>query len=145
MELMKLVVFKLGNEEYGLDIADVQSIERYIPSTRLPNAKDHFVGVINLRGTVIPVVDLAKRIGLAGSPYTDRTRIVIATQEDSEIGLVVDETSDVINVKKADVLPSDRIGEGADYFSGMLKHEGRLIMLLSLTKLVDIKEAEAAS
>ena len=144
MEMVKHVVFKLGKEEYGMDIADVQSIERYIPSTRLPNAPAYFVGLINLRGTVIPVINLAGRIGLEVSTRTDRTRIVIAAHSGFYIGLVVDETSDVIDVDKADILPSETMGADADWFSGILIREGRLIMLLSLERLVEIKDLEAA-
>lgn len=136
---MKIVAFKLGEEEYGLDISNVQSIERLIPTTRVPNAPEYVKGVINLRGTVMPIIDLQKRLGQGETHYTEDTRIIVSIYEEIELGLLVDRTSDVIDVNLEDVEATASGGIDSAYFEGILKFNGRLIIMLKLENLINQK------
>ncbi|MCM3566989.1 chemotaxis protein CheW [Neobacillus mesonae] len=138
MEKMKIVAFRLGDEEYGLDIQFVQSIERIQPITRVPNAPEFVEGVINLRGNVTPVLDLRKRLNLEKEGHTEHTRVIITKFEEIELGLIVDKISDVIDLDKESIeaVSSSRIQ--SDNFEGIAKTEGRLIVLLKLSELIKI-------
>lgn len=134
MDILRLISFNIADEEYGFDITFVQSIERLLPITRVPNCREFVKGVLNLRGTVIPVVDLRSRIGLGEISYSDKTRIVITKVESTEIGFLVEETNEVITTKwdSIETPPSDQF----DYIQGIAKYNGRLISLLDITKLI---------
>ena len=134
MDILKIISFNIADEEYGFDISCVQSIERLLPITRVPNCREYVKGVLNLRGTVIPVVDLGSRIGLGQISYTDKTRIVITKVESTEIGYLVEKTNDVMTTdwKSIETPPSNQV----DYIEGIAKFNGRLISLLDVTKLI---------
>jgi purine-binding chemotaxis protein CheW len=136
--MMKIVAFKLGKEEYGLDIHHVQSIERINHVTRVPNAPVFVKGVINLRGNVTPIIDLANMLGLGQTQYTDNTRVIIINGGDSQLGFIVDETSDVLNVTKESIELADNSGFESEYFQGIAKIDGRLIILLNLEQLLKV-------
>ncbi|ETI68113.1 chemotaxis protein CheW [Neobacillus vireti] len=136
MEMLKIVAFKLGDEEYGLDIDQVQSIERIEHITRVPNAPSYVKGVINLRGKVNPIIDLRSKLNLGVAQYTENTRVIIVKYEDIELGLIVDQTSDVIDIdpKAIEIISSDNFN--ADYFRGIAKVDGRLVILIKLAELM---------
>jgi purine-binding chemotaxis protein CheW len=136
MEMFKIVAFKLGEEEYGFDINHVQSIERIQHITRVPNAPMYVKGVINLRGNVTPIIDLRSKLNLGLAQYTENTRVIITKYEDVELGLIVDQTSDVIDVSSEVIEPASFSGLDSDYFGGVAKMEGRLIILLRLEELM---------
>jgi purine-binding chemotaxis protein CheW len=136
MKMLKIVAFKLGDEEYGLDIDQVQSIERIEQITRVPNAPLYVKGVINLRGKVNPIIDLRSKLNLGEAQYTENTRVIIVKYEDIELGLIVDQTSDVIDVDPEGIEMISSNNFNADYFRGIAKVEGRLIILLKLTELM---------
>jgi purine-binding chemotaxis protein CheW len=136
--MMKIVAFKLGKEEYGLDIHHVQSIERINHVTRVPNASVFVKGVINLRGNVTPIIDLANMLGLGQTQYTDNTRVIIINGGESQLGFIVDETSDVLNVTKESIELADNSGFESEYFQGIAKIDGRLIILLNLEQLLKV-------
>src|SRR5690606_35854889 len=94
----KVVVFTLGHEEYGIEVERIQTIERMQPMTRVPRTPDFVKGVINLRGVVVPVIDLAGRFGLPEQPPTEATRIIIIQLNDMQVGFIVDSANDVIDV-----------------------------------------------
>lgn len=138
METFKIVAFKLGEEEYGLDVEHVQSIERITHITRVPNAPEFVKGVINLRGHVTPVVDLQFQLGMGESKYTENTRVVIAKLEEMELGFIVDQTSDVIDIDPEWIEDINLDDMKADLFSGIAKIEERLIILLKLDQLLKL-------
>ena len=134
----QLVVFNLANEEYGVAITQVQEIIRQPEITRIPGMPDFIEGVINLRGRIIPVIDLRKRFGLQHKEASDSTRIVVADASGQTIGLVVDSVSEVINLPKEqiDPIPPSIASIDAEYLSGVGKLEKRIVILLDLAKLL---------
>jgi purine-binding chemotaxis protein CheW len=134
----KYVVFKLDNEEYGIDILRVKEIKEMMNITRIPKAS-HFVrGVINLRGEVIPIVDLRKKFNLPSGKDTESTRIVIVTIDDITVGLVIDSSSEVLEMSRdlIEEAPSSvgNIDQGS--ISGIGKVNNRLIILLDVAKIL---------
>jgi len=138
----QLVIFELANEVYGVDIGRVQEIIRMTTITRLPRAPEFVEGVINLRGKVIPVVDLKKRFGLQESERTKASRIVVVDVGDHTIGMVVDAVSEVLRVSSSSVEPPSPVVTTieSDYIRGIAKLEGRLIILLDLDKVLSWDE-----
>ncbi|WP_251554544.1 chemotaxis protein CheW [Neobacillus muris] len=135
MEFSKIVAFKLGEEEYGLDINCIQSIERIEHITRVPNAPVYVKGVINLRGNVTPVIDLKNKLGLGHTEFTDMSRVIITKLEEIELGMIVDQTNDVIDIA-ADSIEAAASSFDSAYFDGVAKVAGRLIILLKLEELM---------
>lgn len=138
MEVQKIVAFKLGNEEYGLDINHVLSIERIHQMTRVPNAVSFVKGVINLRGNITPIIDLCSRLNLGKTNYTESTRVIITKYGEVELGLIVDQTSEVLDVPPEAVEAFNSIHGDADYFGGVAKIGERLIILLKMEELAKV-------
>jgi purine-binding chemotaxis protein CheW len=136
VESFKIVAFKLGEEEYGLDINNVQSIERIQQITRVPNAPHYVEGVINLRGTVTPVIDLRAKLDFDQSDYTNHTRVIITKYNEIQLGFIVDRTSDVIDAAYENMENTSSISGNTEFFEGIAKINGRLIILLNLEELV---------
>ncbi|MFD3260945.1 chemotaxis protein CheW [Paenibacillus lentus] len=142
-EEMKVIVFKLGEEEYGIEVDKVQTIERMMPITRVPKTYAFVKGVINLRGVVIPVIDLRGRFGLPESEYTDQTRIIIVAANEMEVGFIVDSANDVMDLN-SDVIdsPPDVVGGiKAKYLHGVARiSEERLLVMLNLSEVLNRSE-----
>ncbi|PWA13525.1 chemotaxis protein CheW [Pueribacillus theae] len=139
---IKAVIFQLKNEEYGVDVQQVQSIERMIHITRVPKMPAFVKGVINLRGIVTPIIDLKERFSIDTEDYTESTRIIIVAVEDKEVGLIVDAANDVIDIP-ADAVepPPEVVGHiEADYLQGIAKLGDRLLILLNLDKVLSAEE-----
>jgi purine-binding chemotaxis protein CheW len=136
MGTLKIVAFKIGEEEYGLDIDHVQSIERINNITRVPNAPQNVKGVINLRGHVTPIIELKNILGLGATTLTDSTRVIITSSEDSKLGWIVDQTSDVMDVAPEFIESASASGFDSAFFEGIIKINGRLIILLRLEELM---------
>jgi purine-binding chemotaxis protein CheW len=145
----QVVSFKLGSEAYGVDIAQVQEINRMVSITHVPRAPQFMEGVINLRGQLIPIIDLRARFGMPRAEHTKNTRIVVTEIGTKRVGMVVDSVSEVLR------LPVDQIEEAPDmisgvdteYIRGVGKIEDRLIILLDLAKIItgsEKRELEAA-
>ncbi|NHC42935.1 purine-binding chemotaxis protein CheW [Bacillus sp. MM2020_1] len=133
---IKVIAFTLGNEEYGLNIDHVQSIERLSHITRVPNVPNCVKGLINLRGNVIPIIDLQNRLELGEGQYTENSRVIIVKYEEIELGLIVEKTSNVINMDTDSIEPAASSGVNTDLFEGVAKYEGRLITLLKIEELM---------
>lgn len=135
---IQLVVFRLGVEEYGVPITQVQEINRLTTSTRIPQAPDFIEGVISLRGKVLPVIDLKKRFGLETSAYTDEARIVVVKIADHTVGVIVDVVSEVLRLPMERVEPPPAIIAGitAEYLRGVGKLGDRLLILLDLNRIL---------
>lgn len=142
---LQIVVFELGDERYGLDIAAVYEIIRHQPITAVPQAPAFVEGVINLRGRIIPVVDLRERFGLTASELTKAARIVVAETAGTRVGLVVDGVSEVLMVPSDAVEPTPDVAAGIDaaYLRGIAKLGDRLIILLELDGLFGDADATA--
>lgn len=140
MTMIKIAAFKLGEEEYGVDINHVQSIERINHITRVPNAPVFVKGVINLRGNVIPIMDLQSKLNMGKAIHTANTRVIITKFEDIELGLIVDQTTDVVDVvpDTIEAISSSCLDSG--YFGGIAKIESRLIILLQLAELLKVDD-----
>ncbi|MBI5444886.1 MAG: chemotaxis protein CheW [Deltaproteobacteria bacterium] len=137
--ILQLVTFHVGDEEFGVEILDVREINRMMDITRVPHAPEFVEGVINLRGQVIPVVDLRKRFGLSAGERDKNTRIVVVELGGSVVGFLVDSVSEVLRVSRAVVEPPPSIVGGieSDYIDGVVKLEDRLLILLDLQKLLN--------
>jgi purine-binding chemotaxis protein CheW len=142
-EELKVIVFMLGNEEYGIEVDKVRTIERMIPITRVPKTPEFVKGVINLRGVVIPVIDLRGRFGLPETEATENSRIINVAANDMEIGFIVDSANDVMDVMSdaIEVPPEVVGGIKAKYLSGVAKMENnRLLILLNLSEVLNRAE-----
>lgn len=140
---IKVIVFKLGTEEYGIDVDQVETIERMVPITRVPKTYSFVKGVINLRGVVIPVIDLRGRFGLEEIEPTDQSRIIIVSVEDMQVGFIVDSANDVIDLDSdvIDTPPEVVGGVKAKYLHGVARiSEERLLIMLNLTEVLNKSE-----
>lgn len=149
----QLVAFQLDKEIYGVDIATVHEIIRMQEITRIPRAPSFIEGVINLRGKVIPVLDLRKRFNLPNGQYTDKTRIVVVEIPPHTVGLIVDAVSEVLRLPVEAIEPPSPVIANVDveYLRGVGKLADRLIILLDLEKVLtkdektELAAAHAAS
>ncbi|VTR95568.1 chemotaxis protein : Chemotaxis signal transduction protein CheW OS=Candidatus Nitrospira defluvii GN=cheW PE=4 SV=1: CheW [Gemmata massiliana] len=134
----QFLTFRLGDEEYGLEILRVQEIKGYSKITPLPNTPREVKGVMNLRGAVVPIIDLRTRLGLCEAEYTVFTVIVVVTVGTKIVGLVVDAVSDVLNVEPKEVVPTPDLGSGVDtsFLTGIARTGERLVSLLNIDQLV---------
>ena len=141
----QLVVFQLGAEFYGVDIARVHEIIRLQSITRVPRAPAFVEGVINLRGKVIPVVDLRRRFGLESSEHTRASRIVVVEIGDQVVGVIVDGVSEVLRVTGASVEPPSPVVAGieSEYIHGIAKLDDRLVILLDLDRVLALADRRA--
>jgi purine-binding chemotaxis protein CheW len=135
---LQLVGFRIGRETFALPIATVREIIRVPEITRIPNAPDYVEGVINLRGRIIPVVDLRKRFGQSVVEADKKNRIVVVELETRAIGLIVNSASEVLRIPPSEIeLPNDVFPEGElNFVSGVGKLKGRLVMLLDLSRML---------
>jgi len=143
-EPQQVVVFDLSGEIYALDIAFVHEIIRIQPATPVPGAADYIEGLINLRGRVVPVVDLRKRFGLPIRATGDKSRIIVVQVSDDIVGVVVDAVSEVITVTADVIEPAARVVTGldAEYIRSIAKLEGHLVAVLHPDKILDLPEQQ---
>ncbi len=141
-ELLQLLTFKVGSEEFGVDILMVQEINRIVEITKVKQAPHYVEGVINLRGKVIPIVDLRKRFNLEAKEYDKNTRIVMVDIGGNIMGMVVDSVSEVLRLPSSTIEPPHEIATGinSEYIKGVAKLEDRLLIFLDLSKVIDIQE-----
>lgn len=136
---IQLVTFGIGEEEFGVEILSVQEINRMMELTRVPQAPDEVEGVINLRGKIIPVLDLRKRFELPRSDGSEQSRIVVVEVHDRVLGFIVDRVHEVLRIDSKIVEPAPRMicSIDSDFIAGVGKLEDRLLILLDLDKLFD--------
>jgi purine-binding chemotaxis protein CheW len=141
-ELLQLVSFKIGDEEFGVDILSVQEINRMSQITKVPNTPDFIEGVINLRGRIIPVIDLRVKLGMARIQHGKNTRIVVVELKGKTLGFIVDEVNEVLRVpREITEAPPDMVGSiNSDYITSIGKLEDRLLILLDLEKILSTSE-----
>jgi len=146
-ELLQLVTFSIGEEEFGVDILKVQEIIRTMEITKVPRAEVFVEGVINLRGKVIPIIDLRRRFGLVSKAHDKHTRIIVIEIVNMIVGFVVDSVSEVLRIPASTVEPPPPVvgGMESDYISGVGKLSDRLLILLDLDKLLSSEDLNALS
>lgn len=139
------VTFLLGDEEYGLEILAVQEIIGFTHITHVPHLPDFIKGVINLRGTVVPVIDLRLKFGLGQADYNNHTCVVVVKMEERVMGMVVDVVSEVVNFPEGSVEPAPPFGTNikADFIKAMGKVGDRLVIILDIDKVLSNDELAA--
>ncbi|WP_134686218.1 chemotaxis protein CheW [Brevibacillus migulae] len=139
---VKVIVFRLQDEEYGVEVNQVLSIEKLDHITRVPRTPAFVKGVINLRGVVTPIIDLRSRFGLEEASYTETTRVIIVAVNELEVGLIVDAANDVIDIPVNAIEPAPEVVGGVEavYLRGVAKLEKRLLILLNLDKVLNTEE-----
>ncbi|HVP20615.1 MAG TPA: chemotaxis protein CheW [Anaerolineaceae bacterium] len=138
----QIVVFELGTEQFGVDISSVESIIKMQAITKMPHAPAFVEGVTNLRGKVLPVIDLRKRFGMASNEVDKDNRIIVISVNRTEVGMVVDGVSEVFTVPDQAVEPAPSIATTVDsaFITGIAKLDGRLVILLDLDRVLTIQE-----
>jgi purine-binding chemotaxis protein CheW len=133
----QMVVFKLSNEEFAVEVSSVEAIIKLQAITKVPHAPAHVVGVTNLRGNIVPVIDLKKRLSLPATDNSIDTRIIVALLQESKVGMVVDAVSQVIEIDDSQIEPTPQISTSIDstYIRGIVKVENLLIIMLDLAMI----------
>lgn len=147
----QMLTFVLGDETYGVDILRVQEIRGWQPVTRIPQSPRHVLGVLNLRGSIVPIVDLRMRLDFERAEYTAVTVIIVlsilSAHGRRDVGVVVDAVSDVVNVQTSAVKPAPDLGAqvSIEYIQGLATIADRMVMLLDIDRLIiaDIMDAAA--
>lgn len=139
---VQLVTFRLGPEEFGLDVFAVHEILRYQAPTPVPRAPEFVEGVIDVRGSLVPVVDMRRRFELADAPLNDETRIVVVEHGGERLGLVVDSVTEVMRVPETAVSepPAYIRGLAAEFVRGIVRMEARLVVLIDIERILSSQE-----
>jgi purine-binding chemotaxis protein CheW len=145
-EQLQIVSFRVGQEEFGLDILRVQEIIRHQHLTRVPNSPDFVDGVINLRGKVIPVIALRKRFGMEPQPQDGESRIVVLENQQAVLGFIVDSVPEVLRIPASAVVAPPGLGNlEREFVSGVATVEDRLLILLDVDRLMSNHEGKLNS
>lgn len=136
------VIFKLGNEEYGIAITDVREITEYKETTKLPNTPDFIDGVINLRGKIVPVINLKKRFNIKETSISENNRIIIVNIGDKQTGFIVDEASQVLTLDENDIEEPPELISGIHrkYIVGVGKVNNEIVILLDFVEILSEDE-----
>ncbi|WP_375227790.1 chemotaxis protein CheW [Roseobacter sp. S98] len=143
---IELLTFQLADQEYSLDIMSVREIRGWTQTTPLPHAPSYMKGVINLRGTVLPVMDLSQRLGLKPNKHSDRNVIIVVSHEGTMTGLLVDAVSDIIAITENDLQPPPEVQTGSipNVVSSLTLIDERMIRVLALGSVVESVQNSAA-
>ena len=150
VRLEQMVTFNLGQEEFGINIQQVQEINRVAEITRVPQTEHYVKGIINLRGKVIPIIDLRLKFGMPGRDYDHHTRIVVVDITGETVGLVVDSVSEVLRVPPDSFEEAPRLISGeskyseSEYIQSIAKLEDRLLIYLNLEKIISSSKLPAS-
>lgn len=144
------LTFSLAGEEYGVDILRVQEIRGWEPVTRVPNSPEYVKGVLNLRGAIVPIIDLRVRFNLPMEEYSSLTVVIVLSVKDKNdghvriISVVVDEISDVVRARLSDIQTTPKFGSALDteYISGLADADGKMLMLLDIDTMLNVSEMQ---
>ncbi|RCU44547.1 MULTISPECIES: chemotaxis protein CheW [Corallincola] len=142
--VLQWVTFRLENETYGINVMQVQEVLRYTEIAPVPGAPDYVLGIINLRGNVVTVIDTRSRFGLPPAELTDNSRIVIIEAEKLVIGILVDSVAEVVYLRSSEIDTAPNVGteESAKFIQGVSNRDGELLILVDLNKLLTDEEWE---
>ncbi len=142
----ELIAFRIGEQEFCINIMAVREIRGWTLATALPHSPDYLRGVINLRGAVLPIIDLAVRLGLPSAEPTARNVIIVAQIEQQQVGLLVDAVSDILTLNEEHIQPTPDVASDLvkTFVRGLLPVEGRMISLLALDHVLPTHALEAA-
>lgn len=146
-QVLQWVTFRLQEETYGINVMQVQEVLRYTDIAPVPGSPDYVLGIINLRGNVVTVIDTRSRFGLPASEVSDNTRIVIIEAEKQVIGILVDSVAEVVYLKQSEIDTAPNVGtdESARFIQGVANREGELLILVDLNKLLSDEEWDEVS
>jgi len=136
--IMRWVTFRLENEKYGINVMQVQEVLRVTEIAPVPGAPDYVLGIINLRGNVVTVIDTRKRFGLQSKDVDDATRIVIIEADEQVVGILVDSVAEVVDLRISDIESAPNVGteESAKFIQGVASQEGELLIIIDLNRLL---------
>ncbi len=139
VEEIELLSFRLGGEEYAVNVDDVKEVLKNRELTLVPNAPDYILGVTALRGPVLPVIDLCRRLGIPAGVRDEKSRILVVTVHDEEAGIVVDRVTGVVRISPEAVRPiPETIERGAEYLRGIARQGDKLYILLDIEKALGV-------
>jgi purine-binding chemotaxis protein CheW len=141
-EVLQWVTYKLGEETYGINVMQVQEVLRHTEIAPVPGAPDYVLGIINLRGNVVTVIDTRSRFGLPSSDISDNTRIVIIESDEQVVGILVDSVAEVVYLRSSEIDSAPNVGteESAKFIQGVSNRDGQLLILVDLNKLLNDEE-----
>jgi purine-binding chemotaxis protein CheW len=141
-EVLQWVTYKLGAETYGINVLQVQEVLRHTEIAPVPGAPDYVLGIINLRGNVVTVIDTRSKFGLPPSDITDNTRIVIIESDEQVVGVLVDSVAEVVYLRSSEIDSAPNVGteESAKFIHGVSHRDGNLLILVDLNKLLNDDE-----
>ncbi|NRA62191.1 MAG: chemotaxis protein CheW [Psychrobium sp.] len=141
-EMLQWVTFRLENETYGVNVMQVQEVLRYSDIAPVPGAPSYVLGIINLRGSVVTVIDTRSRFGLMPADITDSTRVVIIESDKQVIGILVDSVAEVVYMKASEIEAAPNVGtdDSAKFIRGVCNRENELLILVDLDKLLNDDE-----
>ena len=137
-QTLQWVTYRLDEETYGINVMQVQEVLRYTEIAPVPGAPDYVLGIINLRGNVVTVIDTRARFGLMPADTTDNTRIVIIESDEQVVGILVDSVAEVVYLKTSEIDSAPNVGteESAKFIQGVSNRDGELLILVDLNKLL---------
>lgn len=138
----QLVIFELGAEYFGIDISLVEGINKMLEITKIPQSPAYLEGITNLRGSVLPVIDLQKRFGMPAQERTNETRIMVANVDGVKIGMVVSAVSEVLTIEDNIIEPPPPMvsNVNSEFIIGVAKIDKRLVIMLDLAKVLSVEE-----
>ena len=139
---LKILIFGLNDELFATDIMDVERILGYEELTKIPDAPDYVLGVINHQGSILPVISLAKKFNLPCKTIDEDTKIIVAKQNDQRIGVIVESVSEVKDIKESDIEAAPEVVSGTSkrYMNGMIKLDNRIVLFLNLSNILTEEE-----
>lgn len=146
-EVLQWVTYRLDEETYGINVMQVQEVLRYTEIAPVPGAPDYVLGIINLRGNVVTVIDTRSRFGLPPTDTTDNTRIVIIESDEQVVGILVDSVAEVVYLRSSEIDSTPNVGteESAKFIQGVSNRNGSLLILVDLNKLLSDEEWDEMS
>ncbi|SHI10303.1 chemotaxis protein CheW [Ferrimonas marina] len=141
-QVLQWVTFQLEQETYGINVMQVREVLRYSDIAPVPGAPSYVLGIINLRGNVVTVIDTRARFGLAEAPVTEQTRVVIIEAEDQVVGILVDSVAEVVYLNSSEIDTAPNVGneESAKFIQGVCHRDDKLLILVDLEKLLSDEE-----
>lgn len=140
--ILQWVTFRLDNETYGINVMQVQEVLRYTEIAPVPGAPAYVLGIINLRGNVVTVIDTRQRFGLGSAPVTDNTRVVIIEADRQVVGILVDSVAEVVYLRQSEIETAPNVGndESAKFIQGVCNKNGELLILVELERMMSEEE-----